>query len=252
MMRSFDLLTMAAIFAAAYPVRAAAQDAPAQPPLVVSGAVTLVSQYRFRGISLSNSHPTIQGTVNLTHKSGAYGGFWASQLDGFGELGGSNLELDLYGGYKAPIGKATLDAGLLYYAYPESKGGKFEFFEPYANVSVPVGPATAKVGAAFAPKQDGIGGRSSNLYLFTDASLPLKQTPFSLTAHLGRSRGQTTLTPGGGYLNWSLGAQANWRNLTLGAAYVDTNISRADALAAGALPRKIVGSAVVLSLGASF
>jgi len=253
-MRNFDLLTTAAILAAAFPVRAAAQTAPAPatPPLTLSGAVTLVSQYRFRGISLSDQHPTIQGTINVTHKSGAYAGFWASGLDGFGELGGSNLELDLYAGFKQPIGKSTLDAGLLYYAYPGSKGGKFEFFEPYANISVPVGPATAKIGAAFAPKQRAIGGTSSNLYLFTDASLPLKHTPFAVTAHLGRSHGRDTLTPGGDYLDWSLGAQATWKNLTLGAAYVDTNISRTDALAAGALPPRIVKSAVVLSLGASF
>ncbi|UUR07157.1 TorF family putative porin [Sphingomonas glaciei] len=248
-MRVFDLLTTAAILAAAFPVRAAAQEAPA-PAFAVSGGTTLVSRYRFRGIGLSDEMPTVQGTINLAHRSGAYVGAWASELDGFGELGGTNLELDLYGGYKLPVGKATLDAGLLYYAYPGSKGGKFEFFEPYANLSLPVGPATAKLGFAFAPEQAAIGG-NSNVYLFNDNSLPLKGTPLTLTSHVGWSRGRTTLTPGGDYLDWSLGAQASWRNLTAGVAYVDTDISRRDALAAGAT-KGIVDSTAVLSLGASF
>ena len=221
------------------------------PALTITGGVTGVSQYRFRGISLSDEKPTVQGTINLNHKSGFYAGAWASGLDGFGELGGSNLELDLYGGYKHEVVPgATVDVGVLYYAYPGSKGGNFEFFEPYANVSGAVGPGTAKFGLNFAPSDKGIGGHS-NLYTFGEYVLPIKGTPISLNSHVGYSQGRTTLTPGRHYLDWSLGATASWRNLTAGVAYVDTNISRRDAYSAGATPG-IVDSAVVFSLGASF
>ena len=241
----------AALLALTFPVVAAAQEPVVTPPdLTFSGGVSLVSQYRFRGLGLSDEKPALQGTINLNHKSGPYAGLWASSTDGFGELGGSNLELDLYGGTKVLLGKATLDVGLLYYAYPGSTGGDFEFFEPYANISLPIGPATTKLGAAFAPAQDAIGG-NSNIYLFNDNSLPLKGTPLSLTSHIGWSKGDTTLSPGGDYLDWSLGAAASWRNLTFGLAYVDTNISRTQAVAAGA-NRDIVDKAVVLSLGATF
>ena len=224
---------------------------PVEPSVKITGGVTLVSQYRFRGISLSDEKPAIQGTINLNHVSGFYAGVWGSSIDGFGELGGSNLELDLYGGYKTEILKGvTLDAGLLYHAYPGSKGGDFEFFESYANVSGQFGPATLKVGGAFAPAQDGIGG-SSNIYLFSDAGLPIKGTPITLNGHLGWSKGDTTLTPGGDYPDWSLGATAAWRNLTFGVAYVDPNISRSHAIAAGAT-KDIVDRAIVLSVGTSF
>lgn len=74
--------------------------AEAPPALTVTGGATLASQYRFRGISLSDEKAAIQGTINVNHDSGFYAGLWASSLDGFGELGGSNVELDLYGGYK--------------------------------------------------------------------------------------------------------------------------------------------------------
>lgn len=229
----------------------AAAEPEATPALTVTGGVTLVSKYRFRGIGLSDEDPAIQGTINLNHESGLYAGVWSSSIDGFGELGGSNIEVDIYAGYKKEIiSSLTLDVGVLYYAYPGSKGGNFEFFEPYANVSGPIGPGTAKVGVAFAPSDKGIGG-NSNLYTFGDYALPIKGTPVTLNGHFGYLKGDTTLTPGGDYLDWSLGAAATWRNLTVGAAYVDTNISRRDALAAGAT-KKIVDGTVVLSLGASF
>lgn len=248
MFRIVSLVALAALSA----TPALAEEAPqAEPALKVSGGAMLVSKYRFRGIGLSDEDPAIQGTINLNHDSGLYAGVWSSSIDGFGELGGSNIEVDLYGGYKKDIGGGfAADVGLLYYAYPGSKGGDFEFFEPYANVSTAVGPATLKVGGAFAPAQDGIGG-NSNIYLFSDAGLPIKGTPITLNAHLGWSKGDSTLTPGGDYFDWSLGASAAWRNLTFGAAYVDTNISRRDAFSAGAT-KKIVDGTVVLSLGASF
>lgn len=240
-----------AVMAASLHLPAQAQDSTEPAEVTITGGATLVSQYRFRGIGLSDEKPAIQGTITVNHDSGVYAGVWASSLDGFGELGGANVELDLYAGYRKQVADGiTVDAGLLYYAYPGSEGGAFEFFEPYANVSGAIGPVTAKLGAAFAPAQDGIGG-NSNLYLFNDNSLAIAGTPLTLTSHVGWSNGDTTLTPGGDYLDWSLGATASWRNLTAGVAYVDTDISDTVALAAGATP-DIVDDAVVLSLTASF
>lgn len=257
-MRCLDLFTIAAGTALiALPLPALAEQAPAtpalaaKPSLTLTGGVTGVSRYRFRGIGLSDEKPASQATITLNHDSGFYAGAWASSLDGFGELGGAKVEVDLSGGYKAEVASGvTLDGGLLYYAYPGSTGGDFEFFEPYASASGTIGPVTTKVGVAFAPAQDGIGG-NSNLYLYNDTSLPIGSTPVTLNSHLGWSKGDTTLTPGGQYLDWSLGASVAWRRLALGLNYVDTSIGRRDAIGAGAT-RDIVDGALVVSLGASF
>lgn len=144
----------------------------------------------------------------------------------------------------------TLDAGLLYYAYPGSTGGNFEFFEPYARAGFDIGPASVTLGAAFAPEQNGIGG-NSNIYLSAAASTSIPGTPVSVDASIGRSEGDTTLTPGGGYTDWSLGARVSWQALTARVAYVGTDIPDAEALSAGAAP-DIVDNALVLSLSASF
>jgi len=228
-----------------------AQDAEPPADLTITGGVTLASQYRFRGISLSDEEFAVQGTINLNHASGFYAGVWSSSLDGFGELGGSNTELDIYGGFKKEVASGvTLDAGLLYYAYPGSSGGDFEFFEPYANISGAIGPATAKVGVAFAPSQDALAD-NSNLYVFGDVSAGIPGAPVTLKAHLGYSEGDTPLTPTGEYLDWLVGADFVWKNLTLGVAYVDTDIKDEGAFFSG-VGKDIVDSAVVVSLTASF
>lgn len=231
---------------------ALAQETPAPTPdFTISGGVTLASQYRFRGISLSDEQIALQGTLNVNHRSGFYAGFWASNLDGFGELGGSNLELDLYGGWRHQVASGvTVDAGLLCYAYPGSKGGDFEFFEPYASVTLNRGPITAKAGVAFAPSQDAL-ANNSNRYIYGELSFAIPHTPVTLTSHLGNSHGNTPLTPSGDYIDWSLGATVAWRNLTFGVAYVDTNLSAAEAASGGAT-RDIVDGAIVATIGASF
>jgi uncharacterized protein (TIGR02001 family) len=248
MSRRFLLLALLA------PTPAFAQETtpPTPPPaFTVAGGVTLATQYRFRGISLSDEQPALQGTLNLNHRSGFYAGVWGSNLDGFGELGGSNLELDLYAGWKHQVASGvTVDAGLLYYAYPGSTGGHFEFFEPYASVTVTRGPVTGKVGVAFAPSQDALAD-NSNRYVYGELSLAIPHTPVTLTSHLGNSHGNTPLTPSGDYLDWSLGATIAWRNLTLGVAYVDTNLNATEAALGGAT-HDIVDGAVVATLGASF
>ena len=202
----------------------------------VAGSIGIVTDYRFRGISLSDTHPSVQGSIVATHRSGAYAGISAYTLNGFGELGGSNLELDLYAGYRHNIGPVTVDAGLLYYAYPGSSGGSYEFIESYASLSARIGPATAKLSAAYSPPQDGLNG-NGNLYLAGEVALPIRSTPATLRGRLGRSSGDTPLTPGGLYHEWLVGADYELGQVTLGAAITGTDIAAAEARAAGARPR---------------
>ncbi len=254
MARRFAAVALATSFVFCSPALAQDSGTPAPAPtphFTITGGLTLASQYRFRGISLSDEQVALQGTLNVNHSSGFYAGIWGSSLDGFGELGGSNLELDFYAGWRHQVANGvTVDAGLLYYAYPGSSGGDFEFFEPYANVSVTHGPATGKVGIAFAPSQDAL-ANNSNTYVYADLSLAIPHSPVTLTGHLGNSHGNTPLTPSGDYVDWSLGATATWRNLTLGVAWVDTNLSATEAASGGAT-RDIIDGAVVATLGASF
>src|SRR3954447_16968594 len=105
----------------AAPALAEPQDEAAPPAAgakaSVSGGVTLLSDYRFRGISRSGGDPALQGQITVSLPIGLYAGVRGTTLKGVRALG--DAELDLYAGYSASIASGTtLDAGLLYYTYP--------------------------------------------------------------------------------------------------------------------------------------
>lgn len=200
-------LLLAAIAAAA-PLLA--QDAPT-PALTVTGGATVVSDYRFRGISQTDKRFAVQGTINLNHESGFYVGVWGSSIDDY-IAAGSDQEIDIYGGYKKTVDGTTFDIGALYYYYPGSGGANTDFIEPYASVSHTFGPATAKIGAAYAPKARALaspingGTKDDNLYVYGELGGAIPDTGFSISSHVGYNRGRSFLTAGlKDYLDWNVG-----------------------------------------------
>lgn len=251
--------------------------------LTVTGSATLVTDYRFRGVSQTDKEMAAQGGLTVTHATGFYVGTWASNLAGWGTFGGSNMELDLYGGYAREVASGiTVDVGLTWYMYPGG-ASKTDFAEPFVKVSGALGPGKILVGAAYAPRQQALGrwyesgasyaagipddpgSRSDNLYVWTDASAGVPGIPVTLKAHLGYSSGNsglgpngTSVTPTGEYLDWSLGADLAVGPVTLGLAYVDTDISKSSAaylqpnFSSTRNGSSIAGSRVVFSLSAGF
>lgn len=281
----FRLATMAFMTAVSTLAATAAhaQETAPPPAITISGNVALVSDYRFRGVSQSNKGAAVQGGITVSHESGAYAGFWSSNLAGWGTFGGPNLELDLIAGYKFPITNgAALDVGLTWYVYPGG-ASRTAFAEPYVKLSGTVGPANLTAGVAYAPKQqalgkwyntgasaaagvyDNPGAKTDNFYIWSDVAAGIPSTPVTLKSHIGYSQGNsglgpngTSVAPTGKYLDWLLGADVAIGKLTLGVAYVDTDIS--DAEAAYLQPNfsstkdgsSIAGSKVVVSISAAF
>ncbi|MBJ6122039.1 TorF family putative porin [Sphingomonas mollis] len=262
----------------------AANAAASSSTLTVSGSASIASDYRFRGVSQSDQEMAVQGGITIVHESGLYVGTWASNLAGWGTFGGANMELDLIGGYKAKLADdAALDIGLTWYMYP---GGadRTDFAEPYVKLTGTSGPATLTAGVAYAPRQQAIGkwydtgidaangifknpgDKDDNLYLWGDGAMALAGTPVTARVHVGHSWGQdglgpnaTAVAPTGEYWDWSLGADATYRNLTFNVSYIDTDISNREATYLRPSFSKgqdgtgnIAGGTVVLSLTAAF
>lgn len=188
----------------------------------ISGSVTATTDYRFRGISQSNEDAALQSNLTLEHDSGFYVGAFGSTLGDNPRYGDS--EVDFYAGYTREIAAATnLDAGLIYYLYPDGddRFGESDYFEPYASVSHILGPVTAQVGAAYAPEQDGTGGED-NLYLYGNLRGSVPFTPVTAVAHLGRNSGSAVL--GGDYFDWRLGLELATGPATFSLDYVDTDL----------------------------
>ena len=209
---------------------ALAQDDDAGSGVSVSGNVAVVSDYRFRGVSLSGGDFALQGGIDAAHDSGFYVGTWGSSIAGGTPYG--ELELDVYGGWTGEVASGvTVDVGLLYYLYPtgDVAGADTDYFEPYASIATTIGPVGATVGVAYAWEQDSLGG-NDNLYVYTDWSLGIPSTPVSVTAHLGYTDGvlappllSAPLAGDDSGFDWSIGASVPvYGGLTLGVAYIGT------------------------------
>jgi len=89
-----------------------------EPDYTLSYNVGVVTDYRYRGISQTRLKPALQGGIDFAHKNGFYLGTWLSTIKWIKDAGGnSNVEWDIYGGYKGTAGPVAYDVGVLRYQY---------------------------------------------------------------------------------------------------------------------------------------
>ncbi len=121
--------------------QSAPAPAPAPEPSPITANVTVVNDYRYRGISQSNFKPAIQGGFDYAHESGFYIGNWNSSISWISDsLPGTSapLEMDFYGGFK----KELLGPGFA------SDFGVLQYYYPTANFTGSVNPNTTEIYAA--------------------------------------------------------------------------------------------------------
>ena len=134
-MNTFKKTTLAlAVFTLASGAIAQTAPAPAPAPAAspITANVTVVNDYRYRGMTQSNFKPAIQGGFDYAHESGFYIGNWNSSIswisdgyptgNGLGAPSSAPVEMDFYAGFKKElIGKGQIsDIGILQYYYPIS------------------------------------------------------------------------------------------------------------------------------------
>jgi uncharacterized protein (TIGR02001 family) len=184
--------------------------------------ISAVSDYRFRGISLSDKDPAFQPSITLSHESGLYGSIWASTV---AENDGSDIEVDYIIGFAPSFGGFDFDVNATYYAYPGAKD--LNYWEFIGSVSHAVGPATVGFTFAYAPKQENYGDKRG-LYYAINGELPLggEESPFTLTGSFG-------IEDNAFYdkkRDWSVGIAADVEGFNVGLAYVDTSRTGGDPL----------------------
>lgn len=212
--------------------------------LNINAEATLMTDFRFRGVSRSGEDPALQGNAVVGHDSGFYVGAQATTLDGLDtfrlrdpdldDLGDAQVEL--YAGYGRDIGGGfSVDGGLLYYAFPGGEGPRAHF-EPYVSASYLLGPVEATVGARHAWAQEGTGDEPMT-YLFGEVEAGVPFTPFKLSAGAGHQDWGVY----GSYWNWSVGGRYVLGPAELGLRYVDTDLP--------ALPGQDAGLVASVRLG---
>jgi hypothetical protein len=233
----------------------AAGEAPASTQIAI-GNISMVSDYRFRGISQTFKEPALQGGIDYSHASGGYLGTWASNVYGGTNASGlgvnyfnGDMEWEFYGGYKWKTFKGViLDAGLLYYWYPGAKWA-VPTQDKYNSTEVYLGAAwnwlTVKYSYAlsdyFGMKTDTMGGVCG----INSSAVP---TATCMPVNAGSSKGSSYLDIGVNYdlgdklilvghighasvrryspmsyTDWKIGVTKEWAGLTWGASYIDTD-----------------------------
>lgn len=174
------------------------------------------SDYVFRGFSQTDEGITVQAGLDFATDGGWYAGAWASNVD-FGD--GTDVELDIYGGYRTEAAGWALDFGLIAYSYIGSPSGvSYDNFEIKAAASRAIGPAT--VGAAFyySPSSWGVDNES----LYSELNLAFAATDkISISGAIGSQ----TFDPGDDYTTWNVGGSFAFNDtLALDLRYHDTDV----------------------------
>lgn len=180
----------------------------------ITATGTVVSDYRFRGVSQSDRDPSAQASVDITYR-GFYVGAWASSIARYAD---TNVELDLYAGYAGTAGPIEYEIGAIAYLYPGGDGTG-NVYEATGALSYRLGPVQAKLSAFYAPDQENLAG--DNLYLSAEAKAGIPGTPFTLFAQFGRERGSFY----GSKQDWSFGAEFTRGPFTASLGYFDTDLN---------------------------
>jgi uncharacterized protein (TIGR02001 family) len=235
--------------ASAMSTPAFAQEEEASGPFSLSGGISVTSDYRFRGVSLSNEKVEVQSTLTVSHESGFYAGVWGSGLPDSPAYG--KYELDLYAGFATEVASGTsVDLGVTYYTYPGSDdgGAPTDYFEGIGKLTHDIGPVSVTGLVAYAPKQDSLGD-DDNIYLNLGAGFGIPNTPVTLTAAVGYTDGSLGLVSAdSNYIDWTLGASFAAGPATFTVQYIDTDVKKTGIKALDTL----YDPTVVFTLGASF
>ncbi|MFQ5535734.1 MAG: TorF family putative porin [Sphingomonadales bacterium] len=215
--------------ATGFPSFAHADDGEA--PVSLSANVSLVSDYRFRGISLSDEDIAIQGGLDIASDVGFYAGVWGSSIEQFN---GAETEIDLYAGYGRDLAGITADVSIIAYTYPG--GTDTNYFEVAGSLGKSVKGWGVKVGVNYAPSQSNI-GNVDNIYVFGDVAVGIKDTPLTLSGHAGFEDGAF----GANKIDWLLGATYSLDRFSFKLEFIGADQS------GGGLD-----NTVVLSVGATF
>lgn len=182
-------------------------------PFSLSANAAIVTDYRFRGLSLSDKDTAFQGGFNANHSSGFYVGTWGSSIS---QYNGSELELDLFGGYSTTIEGLNTNIGFLAYTYPGATDNT-DYYEVYGSVGGSLDAVSWTVGANYAFDQDGTGNQD-NIYLYLSTSTTIGETPWSVSGNIAYEDGAF----GNEKWDWLLGLNYSFQQFSLSVNYIDT------------------------------
>ena len=184
----------------------------------ISGSATAVTDYRFRGVSLSAGDPAAQADVNFDDPRGWYSGAFVANTR-LGAQPRSMVQWLPYGGFTKRLSSgASVDLGAAYSGF--TRGNALGYFEANAGFT------TDNVGIRLYYSPDYFRSDARTLYAEIDASRVLAGN-LRLFAHAGDLQ-LLTLPPGDSdatrrQLDGRAGIAARWSSVSASISWVSSN-----------------------------
>lgn len=228
-------------------------------PHTLSFNVGLTTDYIFRGVTQTQHDPAISGGADYSHSSGLYAGTWLSSQKWVDDAGpykaDSNIEWDVYGGYKGTAGDFGYDLGVIHYAYNGERDATTAGLPTPETTEVYVGASwkwlSAKYSYVVSPYFIGWGTRGTvdtkgSDYIELNASYDLGNG-WGLLGHLGHQRVENVSAAN--YTDWKVGVTKDVGFGIVTLAYTDTNADTTVYTWAG---EEVADGRVALSFSKSF
>jgi len=183
--------------------------------------VSVVSDYRYYGLSSSNGEPTLQASLYLMRPDGFYGGAWATGVD-YAYADSPTCEIDIYGGRNFDFGNTRLSFEVMASLFPDQsgQGPTFNFYQGITKLRQKLDRFTVGATVAWTPEGSFGGGEiwrvegsfdyEANAWLNLDAEYGVNLSEFSQDRKY-----------------WGIGATARWKTVSFDFRYADTDLDRA-------------------------
>jgi uncharacterized protein (TIGR02001 family) len=201
-----------------------------------SGTVTLTSDYRFRGVSQSDTGAALQASLDYAHESGLYFSVWGSTID-FSPFGDpdSRIEIDLTAGYDIALSdQTTVGTKFVYYWYADADiapgDPEYNYYEIFGSISHNFGKATLSAEVAWT--DDYSGELGSATAITGGLEVPLYKELWIFDGgvvgsfHAGHQSFDDELEEDYGY--WDLGVKASIDRFDLDVRYTDAGLDKFD------------------------
>lgn len=211
----------------------------------VTANVSFTTDYVFRGVSLSDSGPAIQGGFDWASEQ-FYAGVWGSSVV-------EGMELDLYAGYTPTTGPVTWDFGVIGYFYPATSddGGELDYFELLAAGSYGLSEQLSVGGAVYwSPENYAESGDA--LYYEINGEFAVSDAT-AISAAFGNQTIEDLTVFGGlgedDYNTWNLGLSHAMHGFQLDFRYHDTDIEAGSDIETYTFGPSSYDSAFVFTIG---
>jgi len=189
-------------------------------PLTLTGSAEVLSEYRYQGLSLSNSDPSVHVSVEANSDTGLYAGASAWSVSG-ARLGGAQAKLNTYAGFTRALGLLSYDIGARYTSFPDAISG-YSYLQPYASLRGSIAYTSARVGVSYTPRQ-GLAPRASTYYQ-AEITQQIPRKPLTLKAHIGYV--YSRFGPQSDHLDFLVGGDYVWHKLVFNLSYGGTDEGR--------------------------